>query len=1139
MPIHYHGSSRIKDISQPGAITGATGYTGITAGASGPTGPIGNVGVAGTIGVGIDSFHSSSGIGGESFAFNLTDGTVMGITGAMGATGDGSAGDGYHYIFDVDNTHSGATVGKIVSTVAGVGSWNSETGTENFVTTASFRGITTSGRDINVIAGGSGDTIILSGSTAPYGRIGNTGELVYVFKGNGYGGSGHGALNTHWAGCTTSPIMTGPTGHLQARFAVIRGATISNNTKSPSGVTNARFVAQQTNDSEGKGSTGSVVPFTYIVKPNDDYQIQSGFHMGHSGGDAVLHTFDATTHDTVYKLQDFGSCCFCKDNVVQGETDYPGCLDYVSSQYCSEVGGVWDSTTCLSRPEGPDCYSEGACCVNGICAETSLNKCRNIYGGFYVQGMSCTDVENLGGCPEPCEETGACCIGGGCFEMSGYQCSFEPNGIFVTGGSCNPNQENYVNCCIEAVYGACCVDEKCFETTPDICRTLRAEDSSPGLFWGVGSRCGGPSRMDGGGWYDNPENCKNDGKDCAAYAPFNCTYAIEQGGDEWEGTRGSIDAAGNCLGCTTGYCPPPCAPCIGWSQLTSGELIDGNVCGDPWEPGGECPCPCGTCAPTQDISYSGCQGTCCAHEQTSGDWECEKTTRMQCAAYNDDVDANYDIIRWSGCLNEDQELSCNGVLGQNESLCSDVLSECIYQSPSQSPDVMIVLDSSLTMYLNADKIKPALISLVDMLNPSLTKIGFTDSKLANTSVDTSLTYNHAIVKESINSLSRGADVLHHPLELAYNDLLLNSQQKNGATNHEIAVIVLSTGSLRSGEEWDAAIHSASKLKECCVCDDQCTDQEREICEHCFTTSDGNPLKIYSISIGASDGNIPKMQDISSGELYHVNLEEFEELETELTKLAHKLTCGGEDVTSAFVRQSCGSILLSDGSCWECCCDHDGTGLGDYSGGDAGIGIIDPLNLNCCSDSGDGPPSTCASSSDTINLMTSCCWWREEYGDPFCQTVGRMCAWPGGGSEPAHPWLSSKEVCMGMLGGTTISETGGDCSNTDADPCCGSNTCNDSELDPGCCCFPDGWTLPEEINWLEDVDDPQIPNAGDCIVQSYGEWNAKQMNKYRCGFFGGCWIENGVCDGGIYGGDCPHNDATICGGQYCLPPNGCP
>jgi len=954
--------------------------------------------------------------------------------------------------------------------------------------------------------------------------------------------------------------MTGPTGHLQARFAVIRGGQTSNNALEYDKVVNNRNVAQEINDSEGKGSTGSVVPFTYISQLGDDYQIESGFHMGLSGnGDAVIHKFNKTTHDTKYKIQDFGSCCFCKDNIVEGEMDYPGCLDYVSSQYCSEVGGVWDSTTCLSRPEGPDCYSEGACCVNGICAETSLNKCRNIYGGFYVQGMSCTDVENLGGCPEPCEETGACCINGGCFEMSGYQCSFELDGVFVTGGSCNVGSENYVNCCLEAVFGACCVDERCFETTPDICRTLRAEDGSPGLFWGVGSRCAGPSRMDGGGQYDKPETCHDcdsslpNCPSCAAYAPFNCTYSPELWHESCDdecsftGTTGGIDAAGNCLGCTTGYCPPPCGPCIGWAQLTSGDCGDGNICEcDDIE----CPGKCGECSPTQEISYSGCKGTCCGLITGGGGWDCTTMSRMECAGLNDNptVDS-YDKLKWSGCLNQDEEICCynNCVLGQTESLCSDKLIECIYQDPSTSPDVMIVLDSSLSMYLHADKIKPALISMVNMLNPSLTKIGFTDSKLSNTSVNTSLTYNHAIVKESINSMSRGDDVLSHPLELAYNDLLLNSQQKQTGqtTNNEIAVIVLSTGSLRYENEWDAAIHSASKLKNCC------TDPEDETCDECFTSSPGNnPLRIYSISIGAIPANQEKMISLSSSYediSYYVNLEWEEdgnfpanELETELVKLAHKLTCGGEDVTNAFVRQSCGSILLSDNSPWECCCDHDGTGLDDVGSGTGNEGITDPNDLNCCYDSGDdGTNHKCNVVGDTYSMMTSCCWWREEYGDPVCKTVGRMCAWPGGGSKPAHPWLNSKEVCMGMLGGTTISETS-DCSNTILDPCCGTNTCSDAVLEPGCCCFPDGWTLPEEINWLELVDDWRIPNAGDCIVQSYGEWNAHQMNEHRCNFFGGCWIENGDCSGGIYGGECGAGGVNInpCQNNYCIPPSGC-
>ena len=169
-------------------------------------------------------------------------------------------------------------------------------------------------------------------------------------------------------------------------------------------------------------------------------------------------------------------------------------------------------------------------------------------------------------------------------------------------------------------------------------------------------------------------------------------------------------------------------------------------------------------------------------------------------------------------------------------------------------------------------------------------------------------------------------------------------------------------------------------------------------------------------------------------------------------------------------------------------------------------------------------------------------WREEYGDPICKTVGRSCAWPGGGGEAAHPWLHSKDMCMSVLHGTTVFAGGNasECANTDADACCGIGSCSEYEPEPGCCCFHDDWSLPESLSWMENVEDWRIPNAGDCIVQSYGEHFAHQMNEIRCEYFGGCWISNGDCSGGVLGGECGANNSTIdpCNTPFCIPDGNC-
>jgi len=1093
-----HGSSRIRNITQRGTMVGPTGPTG-PIGPTGNTGETGPAGATGVTGVGIAGITGVAGasIHGDIFTVELTDGNTLSVSGAQGATGDGVGTT--HHLFEIKNAILNHQGGIYYSTDSGGLSGG----------TANFKGLAVRGRDISITNHPAHNYVMLKGATYESGIIGNTGELLYIFDGL----SAYGALNTYWDGTSA-----GASGHLQARISVFREPHGSNNLfESPVNIIPKGSIS---------GPTGSVVPFTYVGEDIfGNTEISSGIHLGFSGATAEIINFGSGIYDINYSVQNIGSCCYCKNNVVEENDDYPGCLDYVTQSYCENIGGIYNIQTCLSRPEGPNCYSSGACCVNGICAETNLNKCTNVYGGFYIEGMSCTDVEAMGGCPEPCEQVGACCIDGACFEMSEYQCSFNPNGIFFADGSCDSNEPNFINCCLEAVDGACCLNEVCYETTPTICSTLRAGDGSPGIFWGVGSRCAGPARETG------------------AYAPFDCRYAPEFGGEPWEGTTGGIDALGYCIGCDgEDGCEPPCTThCLGWTEIVNGPCAygaGGNICDcDEIVPGQpNCPCYCGRCSPTSQDVIGGCLGMCCAFDSVSGSWQCHTKTRNECAGLNDTTGAdNYTNIRWSGC--QENEDVCSEPWGDYDIICNESIGEsCTGQDEFESPDVMIVLDTSLPVYLNVTQLKDSLTSFVDRLYRTHTKIGYTDSKLLNhTTVNASLTHNYAIVKEGINSMTLGDPVLHHPLELAWNDFSNNSQgchYDGDGTEigcHEKILIIISPGAMQSQAEKDFADISITKFKEA-------------------------GFKIYTISLDAQPANADWLRSLATDDgtvklWKEVNSEDgtMGQLSLALSKLAHKLTCGGDDVTDGFIRQSCGSIQLADDSCWECCCDHDGEsldGAGGHFGGEAGRGITDPTDLQCCNNAGWGEstPCNCTSGCDwtTEKYMSSCCWWTDEFSPPICQTVGRACRWLGSEGYPAHPWLSATSWCMAMLHGTVHEEELNGCSNTVADPCCTDEGCHNytyDELEHGCCCFPNNWTLPDgdnggmgtDLTWLSEYTDWEIPSAGECIEHSFGGYNNHQMNKYRCNFYGGCWIKDGTCSSGDYGGDCPQDP---CGNAPC-------
>jgi len=1106
MPVIY-GSSRIQETSVSGSIQGPTGNTGPTGptGNTGPTGPTGATGITGD-GITFEWYDFDSGVAGFSYGitsggnsyglgtitFTLDTGTTIAVTGCTGATGDGIAFDygQWHTSFELDNTVNTSSSGNPYSEIF---SHLESDGTAGG--TAYFRTLTSSGRDIS-IEGVTDYYIRIRGATYDYGIMGNTGELLHIYDGL----SAHGSLNTFWDDDKKN---------LTARLTTFREAKSSVNLYHQDSIGNTAPVG----GSSG-GGTGEFVPFTYITTKDGKTEIYSGFHMGQTH-DSVLgasidveHVFSnsKTIHDTQYSsASNLGSCCYCTDSDIAD--DYPGCVDYVTEEYCTNLGGVFDTTTCLARPEGPNCYSEGACCVNGICAETSLNKCRNVYGGFYVEGKTCVDVEILGGCPEPCQDTGACCVGGACYEMSEYQCSFEPNSLFVDGGVCTG--ENAVNCCLEGSIGACCVEERCYETSPAICSTLIASNGiTKGVFWGVGSRCAGPSRIDGGG--------DNEG---AAYAPFSCTWSPESGNtqEEWLEQWGSlgpvglvnvdgvcIDVNGDPLSNEDGsLIYPPCPACVGWQQHIGGPCVDENnnhvnicECVGYGDGPGECyveDLP--ICQPGSVDIENQCEGMCCYRKQLDGVWTCGQKTRDACSDMNDGVENNYSHIKWSGCSTNNYSLPPNPIgpptyLGDDHLIegdnyvCAKGNNDNPWMYPERKPDVMLQVDTNIEMFQFSNIIKPALSSFVDQLDSVYEKIGFNDSVFADTSVDVSLTNNYAIVKEGINSMAIGDRVLARPLQYVkgnFRDVTDYINTETG-TSHGKILVILSDGNWRSEAERDAAHAEAQNIK-----------------------NDGVIIYAIGINTQTENTNPDWVSPLATSSVYYKEIMP-NEIKDTLNQIGHAISCGGEDVTTSTTTMKTGSIILADGNPYECCCDHDGTALqGLNLGGNLNNGITDLTNMSCCDESGE----PCPSGFDTSELMTSCCWWLNEGEGAINETVGRSCEWIGSDGSPAHPWLSADEVCMALKHGTSFPD----------------NNCNNVDMD-GCCCFIDTWSLPSHLTWLSEFTDWQIPEAGDCIEQGWSGYYTHQMNRTRCEFYGGCWVHQGTCDGGVAGGECP--DGNSCG-----------
>lgn len=188
----------------------------------------------------------------------------------------------------------------------------------------------------------------------------------------------------------------------------------------------------------------------------------------------------------IINASNMGSCCLCEKNTTEIK-----CLDYVNSAYCTNIGGSFNTTSCLDRISSGDCFAEGACCVNGKCINSSLDKCIQFKGSFFP-GEVCAGRQNQSShftcpntCPVPVPGTGRCCYRGFCFDLKESECSSIPDATFTANATCT-SVDHDTNCCI-GLLGACCtkIDDnyECTQKTANQC------SNQNGIFHGIASKC--------------------------------------------------------------------------------------------------------------------------------------------------------------------------------------------------------------------------------------------------------------------------------------------------------------------------------------------------------------------------------------------------------------------------------------------------------------------------------------------------------------------------------------------------------------------------------------------------------------------------------------------------------------------------
>tara|TARA_Y100000034_G_C6906787_1_gene421099 strand:+ start:1390 stop:4131 length:2742 start_codon:yes stop_codon:yes gene_type:complete len=639
-----HGSSRISDLTGIGSLTGPTGPTGAI-GAGGTYGRTGDTGIMGFTGYGITAaigtgggdnsptyeiIFTLTGYEGGTYGGVIGAGTTLGVTAVRGGTGV-RVSESFHILntVGINGITSGVGYGELFKNKVGI--------------TANFRNLTISGRDIKVNAYND-YMMVIGGVTHGFGRMGNTGELLFINPELG-GLSAQGALNTFWSGDQlTARILT----HKELFDGVVgsnNNFTEKDNNQAGLPINTSAVVSTSNID-------GTAVTFSSIFE--DEFHgegstaIPSGIHLG-GGAAGTYYKFAGVTFDSKYIIADnlIGSCCFCSGG---GNVDSIGCVDYISKTYCDAIEGKFSTSVCLDRTSDEECYSGDACCINGICVETSEDRCKT-FGGFYINGLKCEEVKQVGdpntptGCTEPCGIRGSCCIDNECFELTEIECSFSPNGIWLD----KPCSET--NCCIEANIGACCVDEICFHTSAGVCATLLSASGtgeSTGVFWGIGSKCAGlnlalPNEYSDAAYY--PHDCFYDGKIHGRAIGGVCVDEFDEPINDPETGETMV---------------PPCPGCGGWNQVMPGSGLEcdtGNqaclcdeincVCEPDGNPSYTCldPFSCGTIQLVDGSCWECCRneptedevediiGSCC-NTVDGSNYTCELLSETDCSNQN-------------------------------------------------------------------------------------------------------------------------------------------------------------------------------------------------------------------------------------------------------------------------------------------------------------------------------------------------------------------------------------------------------------------------------------------------------------------------------------------------------------------------
>jgi len=229
----------------------------------------------------------------------------------------------------------------------------------------------------------------------------------------------------------------------------------------------------------------------YIVGPDNHSYFYYKTFLGQSGGENLYYFSNPLESSPTSKFlpqrlpSDYiGSCCLCSINDPTNKK----CIDYVGKEYCIKQGGQFSTRSCEERDGLGDCFTEGACCSNNKCNNTSFETCSKFGGVFYPNelcGKTIVAGKEVFNCPSSCPsaQKWACCVKGRCYNLSEAECVSIPDSTFLNNTVCIGEED--IRCCnIPSYSGACCYNKVCVNNThPGTCK------QQGGVFMGLGTQC--------------------------------------------------------------------------------------------------------------------------------------------------------------------------------------------------------------------------------------------------------------------------------------------------------------------------------------------------------------------------------------------------------------------------------------------------------------------------------------------------------------------------------------------------------------------------------------------------------------------------------------------------------------------------